>query len=211
MDLFSFRSGIQKYPDVCQIESMSQELRNRLWTCVYTQFFLRIFHDKNDRDGSSLGFCNNIWHYYFKKPIDSIPYRGYDARLEIRDFFFNEAKWFEVYDFIEVCIKCSNNYDSNSFHDCINGVLESEFAGYRLINDKFVPITDIKEIDNIKQTLECKDDISVHIDRALQLLSDKSNPDYRNSIKESISAVEAICIKISGDPKASLGGGINNY
>ena len=30
-------------------------------------------------------------------------------------------------------------------------------------------------------------------------------PDYRNSIKESISAVEAICRLISNDPKATLG------
>ena len=33
----------------------------------------------------------------------------------------------------------------------------------------------------------------------------KPTPDYRNSIKESISAVEAICAAITGDSKATLG------
>ncbi|MFH1639453.1 MAG: hypothetical protein ABIB93_03970 [Chloroflexota bacterium] len=36
-------------------------------------------------------------------------------------------------------------------------------------------------------------------------LSDKTSPDYRNSIKESISAVEAICRAITGNDKATLG------
>jgi hypothetical protein len=35
-------------------------------------------------------------------------------------------------------------------------------------------------------------------------LSDRKKPDYRNSIKESISAVEAICQIISGKQKATL-------
>ena len=41
--------------------------------------------------------------------------------------------------------------------------------------------------------------------RSLELISDKKNPDYRNSIKESISAVEAYCKYIVHDPKATLG------
>ena len=47
--------------------------------------------------------------------------------------------------------------------------------------------------------------VSTHIDRALKLYSDRENPDYRNSIKESISAVESIARAISGSDKATLG------
>jgi hypothetical protein len=36
-------------------------------------------------------------------------------------------------------------------------------------------------------------------------MSDRQTPDYRNSIKESISAVESACIIISGDKNATLG------
>lgn len=39
----------------------------------------------------------------------------------------------------------------------------------------------------------------------MSLLSDRSNPDYRNSIKESISAVESACQVITGSKSASLG------
>ena len=37
------------------------------------------------------------------------------------------------------------------------------------------------------------------------MLSEKEKPDYRNSIKESISAVESLCKKISENDKATLG------
>lgn len=36
------------------------------------------------------------------------------------------------------------------------------------------------------------------------MLSDKENPNYRNSIKESISAVEAICKNLTGNKRATL-------
>ena len=39
----------------------------------------------------------------------------------------------------------------------------------------------------------------------LEFLSDKTEPDFRNSIKESISAVEAICKKIVNDQNTTLG------
>lgn len=47
--------------------------------------------------------------------------------------------------------------------------------------------------------------VSAHIDRALELYADRENPDYRNSIKESISAVESIARVVSGSQKATLG------
>lgn len=36
-------------------------------------------------------------------------------------------------------------------------------------------------------------------------MSDRQNPDYRNSIKESISSVESICKIVTKNDKASLG------
>jgi hypothetical protein len=39
----------------------------------------------------------------------------------------------------------------------------------------------------------------------MRLLSDRKAPDYRNSIKEAISAVEAVCQLVTGSQKMSLG------
>ena len=43
-----------------------------------------------------------------------------------------------------------------------------------------------------------------HIKTAIALYSDRKKPDYRNSIKESISAVEAACNFITGEKNSGL-------
>ncbi len=47
--------------------------------------------------------------------------------------------------------------------------------------------------------------VTQHFKTALELLSDRTSPDYRNSIKESIIAVEAISKLITGNSGTTLG------
>ena len=44
-----------------------------------------------------------------------------------------------------------------------------------------------------------------HLDTSIELFSDRKNPDFRNSIKESISAIESLCKIICNKPNATLG------
>ena len=46
--------------------------------------------------------------------------------------------------------------------------------------------------------------VAAHLQQALELYANRENPDYRNSIKESISAVESMARIVSGKPKATL-------
>lgn len=47
--------------------------------------------------------------------------------------------------------------------------------------------------------------VATHLEQALNLLADRKLLDYKNSIKESISAVEAICQLIASKDKVTLG------
>ncbi len=67
-----------------------------------------------------------------------------------------------------------------------------------------MPITSTQEIAEVEEALSVSMQFTQHLDRALELLADKISPDYRNSMKESISAVEALCKLIVGSPKATL-------
>mgnify|MGYP007047912118 CR=1 FL=1 len=92
----------------------------------------------------------------------------------------------------------------------LNELFESEFVGYRIISNQIVPISDDLEIESINKGLANEfDGVKSHIKKSLSLLSDRENPDYKNSIKESISSVEAICQIIVKDEKATLGQAIN--
>jgi len=76
------------------------------------------------------------------------------------------------------------------------------------VGTTLAPITSEEEIASVEQAMSHGGKFSpavAHVETALARLADRSSPDYRNSIKESISAVEAVCQIITGDSKATLG------
>lgn len=86
-----------------------------------------------------------------------------------------------------------------TIYEFFNGVFEKEYVGYRFINGLISPISDEQEVNSIEEALCNKyEPVREHIAKANLLLADRENPDYENSIKESISAVEAICEIITG-------------
>jgi hypothetical protein len=121
----------------------------------------------------------------------------------LRQYFF-KCEWYEVYDFVEFV---ANNYPprKDGFIKACNKVLEQEVSAYRFVDGLVSPITDKVEISEVDRALEGPaDPVRTHLRRALELLSDRVNPDYRNSIKESISAVESLAATTVGE-KGTLG------
>jgi len=69
---------------------------------------------------------------------------------------------------------------------------------------KLLNEVEIKEIENVFNLPEKYKPVQEHLNKALKLYSDRENPDYENSIKESISAVESL-VKIVLGEKGTLG------
>ena len=68
-----------------------------------------------------------------------------------------------------------------------------------MINGILVPVSDDLETKEISDAVQTPyENVRKHLDKALQLIANRDNPDYENSIKESISAVEAMCSVILG-------------
>jgi hypothetical protein len=89
----------------------------------------------------------------------------------------------------------------------VNYILERERSGYRFVGSQLTPITNEQELSAIQNALELPRELNPvrqHIKAALERFSDRKNPDYRNSIKESISAVEAVCKIVTGLDNAML-------
>lgn len=120
--------------------------------------------------------------------------------------YSDEVLWHNRLDFIEFCIKSLE--DNYNFVAKCNYFLKKEMSAYRIVCNEVVQITSEEEVVEIEQALYIGDKFSsarTHLRTALKLLSDKKNPDFRNSMKESISAVEALCKIITGDKSATLG------
>jgi len=206
MKLFSQRKGYKKVSDVMQIESMSDELRNSIWNVLDVFLWSSEDYILNMYGGTPEieRFSQALWFSYFKKPIDERPESGNEILQNLRNYFF-QCKWFEVYDFIEFVV--SHHKDNTTLYNSLNTVLEGELSGYRIVDGHVVDITDKQEIKMLEDALKDTkyEGVNAHLRRALELLSDRDNPDYRNSIKESISAVESMAKAITGDTSATLG------
>jgi hypothetical protein len=214
---FSQRIGVIPAIKQLQIDAMDIELRNGIWNGFKLSILDNI--DKtNYSDGCEFKlFCSVMWHQFYKLPIDTIPHRDYDTEQQIRARFF-KSQWYGVYDFLEFVVNMdveSIKENSKGFKEFCNSVFEREFSGYRFINDQISPITNENEIEEIEKAIEQSGSftaligVNIHLKSALDKLSDKKIPDYRNSIKESISAIESVSKVISGNKKDSLSGALD--
>ena len=190
---FSERMGFVPERKI-QIESMDDRLQNRLYN-----FCIEIIGDRNI---DAINMINCIIDYIGMRVDDD-----YDINYSIiQQTLSDKSKWYLSYDIIEYALSYYQNYN-NSFDDetyefyveKLNDILKEEKSGYRMADGKFVPITDENELNEITNAMHSEfDSVDQHIKKALTLYSDRDKPDYENSIKESISAVEAMCCIITG-------------
>ncbi|MDK9603251.1 AbiJ-NTD4 domain-containing protein [Lelliottia wanjuensis] len=208
MALFSQRMGITPLEKAIQLESMDQDLRYGLWNVLQVCFW-----DQRGNDIYSQldGVAKKIWFTFFKLPLDQCPnFFTYDMFDDLTDncafsvcrnfFLSHNTKWYQVYDFIEFLyneLKLTD-IEKNKAIVFLNHMLERENAAYRFVGSQLVAISDENEINTIETALEENgNSVTSHFKRALSLLSDRKSPDYRNSIKESISAVECLCSSLA--------------
>jgi hypothetical protein len=207
---FSQKKGLTPIRTVIQKGSINEALRNKLWNVVAISVW-----DKYHSDGirsytrnSNIGplFCL-IWNDFFEQPIDTIPQYFNEALSSVRKSYFN-FEWFKVYDFIEFIAQNLPTFlGPDRFWTLCNSVLEEEKSAYRFLKGQLIEMTSDVELGAVEAAIETGTQfpgVEAHLRTAIKHLSDRKEPDFRNSIKESISAVESLCKSVTGDPKATL-------
>lgn len=206
---FSQRYGYTPVKEVFQIDSMDSDLRNSLWNALeityWRPLYIRGYPLSYGGNSSLRGLCLAIWTDYFKISLYNFPDSWERTKSQISDFFF-ECDWHQVYDFIEFMAQADSSMGVGPFEEMVNEFLEREVSGYRLLQGHMVRITDTWEVSEIQAAISgVSEPVSEQLDRGLQLLSDRKAPDYRNSVKESISAVEGQVLRSLGKDKGTLG------
>ena len=199
MKPFSQRKGRKPVSEVIQIDSMNSELRNSLWNTLTVELWL---HDQSLNHRLIELFSAALWSDFFKKPIDSRPKDNDLILAHIRERFFG-CEWFEVYDFLEFVV---GYFKSELQLEPFNRTLERELSGYRFVSGHITDITNTQEREMLETALADSRfaGVDAHLQQALDLYAKRENPDYRNSIKESILAVESMARIVSEKPKATL-------
>lgn len=224
---FSIRNGIISLPEKETVKTFPNHILAAIRNQSY-DFFEDVLHGLYMNHADDFHYIKtHIWRYYFNRDLQEL---GRDRSGDINfilewlsDSLDNvRLQWFHKLDILELYINLLNDlliqevkdYEKEKFHraylkflswiNSLNDEFSRLYYAYRIVNLKIVEITSPIEIEAVETAInEGKDNVSIHIKAALQHYSDKVNPDYRNSIKESISAVEAICREITG--KDTLG------
>jgi AbiJ N-terminal domain 4 len=215
---FSERYGHTPVRSVLQTDNIDDALRNKLWNVISSTLFVpdeytvAAHNDYLPRYSPIYGRFINLWHNYFKMATDTIG-SSYEAALrKLRGYFF-KTEWHSVYDVTEFLANSPLSATiKEGFIVRVNAVLKEEMAAYRFVSGRIVQITSEEEIASIEQALALPDPLKVvtaHLQQALVLLANKKSPDYRNSIKESISAIESLSKILSGLPTATLTPALN--
>lgn len=184
---------------------MDEGLRNRLWN-LFEKYYIFPMIEFPGFDNIMKSLMLEFFDLYLKEKIDFAP-KNYSSIGEFCRSWFSKAEWYMVYDFLEFIVTNFPFEERNEeFMKACNDILEAESSAYRFVGKKITQVTAKEEIAEIEEALESPfKAVKKHLEEALKLMSDKKSPDYRNSIKESISAVEAICRIIAKDEKATLG------
>lgn len=207
---FSERIGKSKIKAGLQLDYIDDDLKNSLWNVVLKYIIEPLGETNYLYNSKYKTFIDSLWFNHFKEPIDNIPHGTSSIGKEIRNRFYS-WNYLELYDFIDFIVRANNiPLEIERFVNVCNYVLKRELSGYRFVNLELAPITDEVQIAGIEDAINKSSEnsfigVNLHLKNALNKLSDRQNPDYRNSIKESISAVESICQQITGEKNAELG------
>lgn len=152
-----------------------------------------------------------VWRFFLKRRESELKFQyGECQEVTTEIIQSSQYKWYEKLNLVEYVIGILEDYvnhaDSGYYmiRDAFVGQLNADFAnlfyGYRIIDGEIVPITDSTEIETIqKAIIERNDNVHVHLETALANLAKRPESDSRNSIKESISAVECLCREITNE------------
>lgn len=195
--------------EVFQLDDIDSDLRNRIWNIVKNDF-IDVLRSKYDSDSyiphedNDKTYIVKLYDAFFKDHVDPLKLSKEGIRNDLKKRFF-ALKWFDIYNLLEF-LAYAYHSTSSSYFEKVNKILEEENSGYRFVGEFITPIIDEVEIESIENALHSSyRSVKQHLGKALELFSDKESPDYTNSIKESISAVESLCKQLIGNTGTPLG------
>jgi hypothetical protein len=217
MGLFSERYGYIKPSEVIIREKITLEIQNAICSC-YDRLQDNLFDVRSSYDDNPyIDLEKYLWTFFLNNREGEFR-DGRSYRIVATTYIEGKSiEWFKKLDLVEFTIKYLYAYSqkNNRFYSVLDtfvrqlnqGFERLNFA-YRILNNEIVEVSSKEEIITIENALQSKQkNIRVHLNKALELYAKRPIGDYRNSIKESISAVEAFCREKTGED--TLGKALN--
>ena len=213
---FSDTSGIAPRSKTIQLDEFDDDTRTRISNKLY-ELLAVVFDHTEDYyysyrfEDASNSFCKDLINDVFCQRNALRRGCSYDWHkvFESINEVIEQATFNEVLDIVEYTCRWLNSsieQHKGFMFPVFNKLFEQEYVGYRFVNGRIVAISDTTEIGAIEEAgRNPVEGCRTQLQKALDFLADRENKDYKNSIKESISAVESICQVIVNNEKATLG------
>lgn len=195
---YSERNGYVSVSETIIYKKIPTPVENAICSCfdrLYSYIRLNCHSESN-----YWSLQRYLWTRYLNKREDDYSY----GRNVVIDYLTDFAtQWYEKFDIIEESLyflreKMDSNLYKTSCFEYLKNDLNSEFerlnVGHRIVGEYVTDIISDSEIKSIDTVLShTVNSVKEHFQNALMLYSQRPEADYRNSIKESISAVESYC------------------
>lgn len=212
---FSDRNKIKPENTEIQLRDFDERTRIQLQNMI-SQLYKAVYVDTYYRKEFIQDFLRYVIGTIYSEPMDSRLRYDDDVVFEMINKTIQEDDYDDVLTLIEAITQYwdlylrntrgysyydvyNKRYQGESIYEEVNTILRREFIGYRFVDEQLTPISDELEVREIKQALQNPySSVYEHLSKANKLIADRNAPDYENSIKESISAVEALCEILTG-------------
>jgi hypothetical protein len=198
---FSERIGAVKVE--IQVGTMNGPLRNSIWN-----FIAELIPKKSVLEQQHRHMIDLIARDVIRVPTQYVSY-AYPLGWLLEQL--PQLDWAQMYDLLEYVVDLVPTQRGISVMQAANVVLAREHSGYRFVDGQLAPITSAAEIAEIEQATERATaaglaGVREQIAQAVRLFGQRPEPDYRNAVKEAISAVEGVVKLING----TRGGGLRD-
>ena len=158
----------------------------------------------------ALAHARAIWNHLGWR-TDQVPPLPHQMRESLAGEWFS-CRWPEFFDLIEFtarAVATSVTAVRQQWFEMLNRILERKGCAYRFIGEHLAPLTNSAEASEVVRGAESAiAAVGAHIREAAKLLPPNSGADPRNSIRESIAAVEAALRHLNGNASATLTEGL---
>ncbi len=205
--LFSQRKKLTPVNELLQINSFDDFTQRRLWDLFNPIFEIHYYHPKR-KDGNNIQvFVKLFYTKILKKALFEMPpifiydydtYGSANVNIDISNIikeYWSSATYYTQLDIIEIFVQSFPRKEKE-----VNDIFEELSIGYKVVNGNITDLLNEEEIKSLNKASKA----SIHIQKATKYLYDRKNKDYENSIKESVSAVEEMCHKITGKENDKL-------
>lgn len=207
MASFSQRNGYTPARDAIQVEGLDDESRMVLWNRLAqaSEGLWKTWGIDAAEDA-----MRRVWADVLGRPRDEYRDSSRSTLPGLKSRIL-QGEWFEALDALEGFAQALDTEAPRSnigtvIARALNDEFERLVVGYRFVGLQITPIDSEVALGAVEQALSSPGGAARHhLERALELMSNRQAPDYPNSIKESISAVESAIRVATGEAKFSDG------